>query len=390
MAIIQSYNLTNTQRDVFEQFEDLRVKVPNMLNLLRLGARPLHTKHEWAERSLSETTTTVDTAPSPATSGTSITLDATAGIEQYDLLTFTSSDGEERSEVVQVTVITSAPEYTITRSYGSSTASSIAVGDIVRVVKPQKGGKIVSDYSLVSGTAPSLGYNYTQIIDRTVRLSRTAQAIRTYGNVNGMMAEQMDDQIAQQSLSMVWEMNNVLLNGFRVEPANATTAKGAAGGFKQFLASGVATAAGGAAISVELINDTMQSLYENGALMGEQIVALCNPVQARKVSQLNNSGTNPVVMLNQTGTAAGQAAVTSVLGDLPGVVTQIRVDSTIPTDVIYLINPALCEVNYLEPYTIVNATASGDDAETRILKAEYTFTIKNGKTGHGKITGLEI
>lgn len=390
MAILESYNLTNTQRDVFEAFEDLRVKVPTWLNLIRIGQKPTNTKHEWLERSLSETSTTVATAPSPATSGTNIVLAAASGIELYDLLIFASATGEERSEVVQVTNIGSAPTYTISRTYGSSTVESgIVAGDIVYIIKPQKQGKKVADYTTVTGTAPTANYNYTHIIDRTVTISRTASQVLTYGVVGGNRSELIDDQIAQQSLSMIYEMARIGIHNYRVAPSNLTTARGTVGGLKQFLAGGVESTTGGL-IAVDHFNDVMQTLFENGANPGTQYLALCHPTQARLISALNTSGTNPVVMLTQDTSLAGQQAVTAIKGDLPGIVTNIRVDNSIPSDVIYLINPSLIEINYMLPYTILDATAEGDDAITKILKAEFTFTIKNGTTAHAKISGLSL
>jgi len=391
MAVIKSYNLTNAQRSVFEPFEDLRIADPNLglIKKIKLGAKPTATKFEWPERQLSEASTTVATAPSPATSGTSIILAAAIGIELYDYLVFTSSTGQERSEVVQVTNIGAAPTYTISRSKGSTTASSIAVNDIVHVIKPQAQGKLQSEFTTTSATAPTLNYNYIQRTARKFSIANTAASTYTYGRVGGGgMAEQFEDYLIQKELEMLWEMNRNLKDGARVDNTSDTTGIGSAGGFKYFMAGGLNNTTGGA-VSVDHINDAFELLDNQGAPQGTYAL-VGNNNQLRHVSGLNLAGTNPVVYVGQDSTNIGTPAATRFLGDLPGNIGYLVKDNTMDKDVLYLLNLDLFSIHYMEPFSVEETTQKGDKARSWLLYAEYTFRFENGLKAHAKCSGLTV
>lgn len=383
-GIIESYDLTNTQRGVFMGFEDLRSNLPTIMSIIPIGYRPTAVKHEWNERTLSEATTTISSAPSPATSGTSMTVASIANIAQYDLLWFTSSTGQERSEVVQVTDA-STTTLTISRSYGSSTASSLANNDIVHVLKPTKEGWKVTDLTAETGSTSTLNYNYPFTHVKSVEVSGLAELVATYGN-----QEKMADTVTQVLLKYNREMAANFLNGYRVAPANTTTAKGSCGGVKQFLNGGIDVTTGGV-VTLDHINDAMQTLYENGADPGNKYTLWMSPSQARRLSALNTAGTNPLVFINQTSAQAGYAPTTQVWGDIPGISTKVFVDPLVAKDTIYIIDPSRCSVNYYIPFTIKDGTlADASGVNTQVMSSTYTFTIANGTTAHAKVSGLTI
>jgi len=119
-------------------------------------------------------------------------------------------------------------------------------------------------------------------------------------------------------------------------------------------------------------------------------VLVMNSNQARKLSLLNTSGTNPIVQQAYDDRSVGRY-VTKVIGDLPGSIQNIVVEPMMPKDCIFLLNTDMIKVCYMQPMTLTDAkTSDAEDYEMKRLLTEFTFEIHNGTKAHGLISGLNV
>lgn len=388
-----SYNLTNPAREVHEIFTDIIKQQPSLLSMIRVGAdftgggTAGSPKLEWTERQLSPTTYTM-TGFVAGGAGTGLILNSTTGLSAYDLLIVESSTGQRRSEIVQIASVDSSTQITVTRQFATTDLSTFATNDVARSLKPIAEGTDAteSDY-----TAPTVNYNFPVIVQRSVKLSKTALAVATYGKLaelTGEPAEKMADAMQQKMIELQWEMEWWLLNGVRTQRTNTTTARGTTGGLFQYLAGGNVNSSG-SAISLDHFQDVVEMIKSDGASI-DNLVAVMNTNQARRVSAFN-AGTAPLIMLDRSGTVTG-SQVTQIQGDLGGV-TKIVVDTNMPKDSVLIVNPDFIEINYLAGRRMMDLDATATEASDYIqrrLIAEFAFKIMNGTTAHGMITGVTV
>ena len=397
MAVEYSYDLTNPVRYVQPAFDSMIQAYPTLLSMISRGpdwggsaGSSTGPKLEWMERSLSQTTFTVASFDTNG-DGTGINFASTTGMAAGDMVIFESSTGQRRAGAAKIASVDSGTDITISRDYGadSITLDTIVVGDIAKIVKPVAEGSSASESTY---TAPTANYNYPVILQRAVQISNTNLGIPVYGSVSklsGAPAEKLLDAMDQKMLEIMWEMNNILINGVRAARSTSDT-KGMAGGLFQFLTSGNVNTTGGA-ISLDHINDTLEDILEDGGMPGNYALVM-NYNQARKISALNTSGSNPIVYVQPRSNVAGEA-ITQIYGDLPGNIGNVITEPNMPKDAILVVNMDMVEINYLAGRTLVDLDAKdapADDYVMRRLLTEFTFTIRNGTTAHGMITGLDV
>jgi len=133
-----------------------------------------------------------------------------------------------------------------------------------------------------AGYEPTVEYNYTQIFDRTAKVSLTSLEVPKYG-IGGALNYQVERQLKD----IAYEMNRAMLRSPRV--LRAVGENGTMGGIMRFLqaATGNAVDGLGAGIDQTMINNAVEIGNGNGAT--NMTTLLCNPVQARKISAFNVS-----------------------------------------------------------------------------------------------------
>jgi len=386
MSTLYSYDFSKPKQDIQGAFDDLIVKNPTLLSRFgTINGTNLGRKHEWFERSLSQRTTTITGFDGSDGDGTKIAVASTDGISVYDVLYFKGDGGEYKSEKVQVTGI-SGLVLTITRDYGGSTGVTLEVNDIVTISEQISES---ATYSADSITQPTSFYNVTKIYDKALELTTLSMIQPVNGKVYGHDAVKVFDWIKQLELEIMWAQIDDFINGVRVDPANTTTAKGLCGGFAYYTSGGITETTGGA-ISLAHFNNINESLMSAGAGASTRRIFVMHPTQARKVSALGIGGTNPITFRNEGSTITG-SYIATLQGDLPGNVNEIVVAEQMPTDQIYVIDPSLIKMVIQKPLTDTDATDKSVSAllYARRLVTAITWEIKNGKTSHGIISGLD-
>lgn len=367
-----SYDFQNLVRDLSNEFDAIRRSAPVFISLLGLGAPATHTKHEWLEDKLQAQTDAINNGLGYGTSDTSIVVDDGTKFAAGMIVAIDGSD-----EVMKVTAV-STNTLTVTRGFGGSTAEAIVDNAVVRIIaNPKLQGTDPGDDSQQE---PSVEYNYTQILDRTAKVSRTGEAVKKYG-----IGSALDYQVAVHMDQLMRDLNNSAIYGRRVAPAASTP--GVMGGILQYLngSGGNASSAAGAALSATLLNNAIESAWSDG---GRPTVLLCNTYQARKITQLNSSTSNYTVM--QDSKVAGNQVIKFV-SDLPGgVITDIVVDPNFPTDAVAILDVSRIKLVPLDggAFKDGDARIPGGDYFARRILGEYTLEIKNALHAHALIKNL--
>jgi hypothetical protein len=377
MAIQTSYDLSNQKRSFQEGFLDLITTSNHLLGMITVGEQPTNIKHEWDERQLTPSTYTI-TAFTTDGDGVSMEFASTTGILVGDIFKFVSSTGADRDELLRVTVIDSSVKITTARDYAGSPGATLVVGDVGRLMKPAIQGKKVTAMTATAGTQPTANYNYEQIADRLVEVSKDREMTDRYGIVNGKKASSIWDQVEQKEREMMWEISTSLFHGYRA--VGSATIGGMAGGIRQFaVAGGNVVGASAAAVSLDLINQAGALTNADGA--GVPPVLVMHTTQKRNLAKLNTSGTNPITMISRDEVTAG-TTVEIIQSDITGVST-IIIDDNMAEDMIIGFNPAFTNINYYEGMTEYDGSISNaDDVISRALRVKWTFTHLNGKANY--------
>jgi hypothetical protein len=343
-----------------------------------------NTKHEWINdrvTPISATVTSFDTDGD----GTGINVDSTTGFVAGDVLEIIGSDGASHTELLYVSSVDSATELTLTRDYGGSSGDTIETGDILKVVsRPQKEG---SDATTALYNEPNTDYNYTEIFDETYSVTGTMQAIENY-HTGDMFAYQQ----AQAMQRLAWKYNNSIIKGIRYNDTG--NARRMSGGIFNLSSGGNVTSVSDA-ISLEVINDALEDILEDGNVKQSMLLA-CHPHQARKISRFNTSGTNPLTTIG-AGTQIAGNRVTALIGDIPimggGQLLEIFADTNMPKDKIAILD--LDKLSWVwmrdrAPTSYEEQQPAMADKLTGRIIGEGTLEMKNADHAHAILTDLTI
>jgi len=369
------YSLSNTVRSVQDIFNTMITSRGEVLSLFHNGPAPTNTKHEWFDLQLAPTTYAI-TSFSTDGDGTGLVFSGlTTGMSAGDIIIWQDATGDNITERVQIASVTNTTTIVVVRDFGSSTGVTLAVGDVGTLIKTAKEGQLKTALTSTAATEPTAVYNYTQILNRLVTISRSMIATNEYGvdALTGNAAMKMENQLSQMLTELEWELRNSIFMG--VKYVGSATAARMMGGLDQIIRAGGNINTTGGAVTLDLLNDTAQLVRDDGGELPS--VLLMHSAQKRMFANLNTSGTNPLVTVNSADITAG-SLVDVIRNDVAGI-SKIVIDDLMPKDVIYFLNPDYLELNWMLPLGKINATAPGDDAVSEILRGEVTASIRNAK-----------
>jgi hypothetical protein len=369
-----SYDYLNQKRDLSDAFLQVIQKAPVVRALLGdMSVEATNKKHEWLEDVVSPKAWTVNATRNLA--GAKLTLVTTAAIEVGMVLGFETAAGVSKTVQLEVTAIDSGTVLSVS-VYGGTTDVQLVATDAVFLVGKPKNESTSPDPN--DGYEPTTEYNYTQIFDRTAKVSKTAEFETKYG----LLQKTLDYQISRHLLDMGYEMNNAMIYGTRVE--RDLTNPGSMGGLLSYLENGTGNQidAASAALTTGLLNDAFETGTGNGA--DNLSTILCNSNQARKISAFNTSGNNPVVMRDDN--RAGNY-VLEFVSDLPiagGLISRVVVDRNFPKDKIAIIDTSRIGLVPMSGrnFSDENAAGNGDDFFAKRVLGEFTMQMKNASESH--------
>ena len=369
-----SYDYQNDKRDLGDVFEQIIKSRPVLTNIFSVGGKATNTKHEWLEDIVAPKSWTLN-AGYTAADGL-MTLVSTTGIKVGDVLQFEKTTGARSTFNAIVTTVTSSTEIAIS-TYGSTTDEDLASGAIVTLLGRPKNES--TEASADNGYEPTTAYNYTQIMDRTAKVSLTSIEIPKYG-IGGALNYQVERQLTD----IAYELANTAINMPRVERDSSNA--GTMGGFMRFLKQGTGNVvdASSAALSQTILNNAFEVARANGA--DNLTTIACHPLQARKISAFNTTGDNPMIMRDET--VAG-SYVTRYVSD-QGDVVNIVADRNFNKDEVAIIDPTKITLVPMRRFQDKDATPAGADYVARRIIGEYTLEVKNASNSHVYIKDLAI
>lgn len=376
MSATATWGLDNTARDLTDILATLVQDQPMFLKRFPVKPPAASVKHEWLEDVLKPRSIAF-TAFDPQTGV--FTVADSAGWAVGDILRMKGDPALFRVESLtstSIAVSVMAPNGSSIASLADVTASS---GTLIYDHRPIPQGSN-SGESLFSQSGTE--YNYTEIIRGDVEITNTALAVKTYGNENAMPY-----QLRRAMLTIMRQANNICLFGNRGSSSPSSAAPGRAGGLYFFgtAAGGLSVNAGGAQLSLKLLNDAAQNILDAG---GNPDTVLCGPGQARVISQLMRGQ----IQLTPGETKRGSFA-NMIVSESTGQVMDVFIEpnlASLDSDVWVLDSSSLGMV-YLRDRQLHSepATAPGYDGQKWTILGEFTFEFKNAKQKLCRIKGLK-
>ena len=302
--------------------------------------------------------------------------DALNGSITSDATTITVVDGSKfkpgdvaliHAEYIWVSAAnTSTNVITATRDFGGTQATH-ADAAVVTIVSNARLEGADADYgrAMVDIAAP---YNYTQIFQDDVRVTRTQDKMSQYGIDN-----EYDYQVAKRFKEQLRLMNKSLYVGIR--GAGSATTPRSMGGLETFITDNTSSLSS-AALTQKALEDAIQSAWEDG---GTPDTILCNGWVKRKISSFYA----PHVRTERSEKRGGVMIdyVDTEFGTL-----QIVMDRWCPSSKLYIVSAEYVGFLAFEPFFDEELAKTGDSRKGQVV-GEYTLVAKNDKA-HALISSI--
>lgn len=267
----------------------------------------------------------------------------------------------------------SSDSVTLTRMYGGTdtsvnTSASHASTTTVRIIGRARDEGDESDSDFTTQIADA--YNYTQIFQAEVKVSRTQTKLQNYG-----MSAEYDMQVLKKYREQLRLLESSIFYGRRYA-GSATANNGRMfGGLKQFITNNTAALSGAPLLQKDL-EDRIQAVWEDG---GMPDLLVCGAWAKRKI----NSWYAPYVRTQRTETTGGMLIeqVETDFGTL-----NILLDRWCPTNELFILTSEKIGVIPFDEFFDEPLAKTGD-YERGQLVGEYTLVVKNDKA-HGFISGF--
>jgi len=330
-------------------------------------------KYEWVEDELSITSSLLATATINTTTTTAEITEhegeyflkgMIVQIDDEQMLIGTKGDADD--------IITFAT--TIGRGWGSTTATSHAVGAVVEIIgRAHIEGADAPDDSY---TVPTMPYNYIQTFPAEVQLSDIEAAIRRWG-VRDQWAYQEGKKLSE-TMKLV---ERQMFYGKAV--AFAASTPGSFGGFEEYIWAGNKNNLASAELIRSHIEDLLQEIF---VLVGEEFMPnllICNGWVKRKISSLYEPYVRTV-----RDESTGGITISRVETDLGAL--DILLSKTCPAAKAFVLNTNMISLGPLkgEGFHILELARTGT-AEKRMLSGTYTMEMRNPKC-HGLLYGISL
>jgi hypothetical protein len=229
-----------------------------------------------------------------------------------------------------------------------------------------------ADYTLALNTAPSRTGAHTQIFFKQAKVSKTQQAVDTAA-VDNMLASQIEWRMKE----IATDVEKALFTGTGNSGASGTARriKGALAWVTTNVETGTGT--GSEALSEDMFNDTLQSIWDQG---GKPDTAYVNSFQKRQISSFSTSNTR-----YQEPMDGRLKNYVSVYESDFGVI-EVKLDSFITTSVALIVQSDLWAVAQLRPFMVEDYPSVGSYV-AKTIEGELALEARQ-EAGNGQITGL--
>jgi hypothetical protein len=332
--------------------------------------------YEWLEDTFVPVSTTLNSAAMTTSTGTTVTLTPASLtlLQPGDVLLI-------GSEQMWVSAVTSGVG-TVTRGWGGTTQATHATGATITLVGRARIDGDEADSSPYTEVAT--GYNYTQILQRTIEVARSKEKLAEYG-----VSSWEDYMIDKEMKSLMMFLNKLPFYGKRpttgsglIGGAGTAAAARTAGGLRTYITNNltyatVTDATGGtaAALVKDDIDDTLVNIWDDG---GKPDLIICGAHAQRKI----NSFYEGFIMQSPDYNIGGNL-ITKLRHPITGDILDILVDRHCPTNELWLLSREHIAFYPFDPFFYERLAKVGDSVKGEIV-GEYGFIVRFDKA-HGAV-----
>jgi len=359
---INTTQLVGRKESVVDEVLLLNPNQTPLVNLLGFKQPVTNTTHVWYEDQTFAVKTKVTALA--AIDATELTV---ADVEPFVV----DAIAQIEEELVQVTAInTSAKKITVVRGYAGTTALAIAKDTEIEFlyVRGEEGADIPKSRYKPRQRVE----NYTQIFMESVEVTGTAESVSQYG-VDGLY----NYEKAKKQLEVALQLEKSLINGVKFDDGTVRHL----GGLRNFIKTNV-TDAGKVAISIKMLTDMVQTVFEKGGLAGGgQYAFIVSAHQKRAISDLQGDK----IRITQAENSRGQVVdhLVTDFGQFP-----IVMNDNVKSNEIFFIDINRTAIKPLNDrgFHHIPAAVTGD-RQRGFIVGEYTLEFKQ-ESAHGRIKNL--
>lgn len=320
------------------------------------------TKIEWIEDDLRATSNSL--ALSAGTGDTTASVGDASYFAVGDLV-------KVDSEYIWVSAVNASTNViTVTRNVGGTQTSHAASATLTIVSNARVEG---ADTTYGPTTTVDQPYNYTQILEDGVKVTRSAQKLAQYG-VTDELARQRDKKLLElwRSLEKALILEDVDLRS----AGSATTAR-FAGSLGAFITTAGNYTTSATTITKANIDTLSKDIYLDG---GNPRILMCHPQTAARIRDLLDSSS--FVRVSQDESTLGMR--------VENVVTQYHELELLPNrhmdyDYAWLLDPDYIGVYEFDPFTEYDVPMAADVAGALRVNGEFSLVVQHGLKAHGKL-----
>lgn len=312
--------------------------------------------YEWLEDTYAPVTDTVSSGLDSGTTTTVFTPSTPAVYQPGDVLLIDS-------EQVWVSIV--AATLTVTRGWGGTTQTTHADSAAIKVVSRARVEGDDADDS--PSTEVSSNYNYTQILQKTIEVSRTKQKINMYG-----ISDLMDREIDKAMDELMMFLNNLPYYGKRY--VGTSSAGRYAGGFRTFITDNL-TDCSSAALTRKHIDDTLQNIWDDG---GDPNLIICGGWAQRKINDFYEG-----FVTTDRLESVGGIQISRLMHPITGAELEIMTDRACPTNELWILSTDHIAFYPFDDFFYEDLAKTGDKERGEVV-GEYGFIVEGDKY-HGLV-----
>lgn len=263
MSKIFNGDLIGKRESVAEQFLLLNPYQTPMLSMLGFSTPITQVEHVWFEDSMFATESTATAAATAA--ATAIVVASVEPFRENCVIKI-------GDEMLKVTAVDSGTKtLTVVRGYANTTAAAVSSGAIVAYLFVE--GVEGSDARGARYKARVRKSNITQIFDETVEITGTAAAVANYG-IDDIYETEKGKKLTELAL----QLEKAVIGGIRYENGSVRQMSGV----RSMIQTNVKDAQA-AALTLALINDSLQAIYEKGGFATGGNYEILVPAKQKRV-----------------------------------------------------------------------------------------------------------
>ena len=283
------------------------------------------------------------------------------------------------SEQIWISAMSSATA-TIVKGWGDTTKTTHADSATVTLVSRARVDGDDADDS--PSTEVSTGYNYTQILQKTINVARTKERMAEYG------ISSWEDYLVDKSMKeLMMFLNKLPFYGKRSSTATlggagTSTVARSAGGLRTFVTNNLtyatSTAATGGtaqALTRKHIDDTLQNIWSDG---GKPDLIICGAWAQRKINDFYEG-----FIMTSPDYQIGGNIISKLRHPIDGSMLDILVDRHCPTNELWLLQRSKIAYYPFDPFFYERLAKTGDAIKGEVV-GEYGFVVANDKA-HGAV-----